>query len=92
MIYISESLILLHIWIWDKFSYIAPNRLYITSHNDQLPTAPLAIRYIRKNTITFTIMIILKVLVCSSCLFIQCFLIYTDGNMSIIPSRHLHMF
>ena len=43
---IFGPLILLQIWIWDRFPYIAPNRLHITPHDDQLPVAPLAIRYI----------------------------------------------
>ena len=59
---ISRPLILLQIWKWDRFLYIAPNRLHITPHDDQLPTAPLAIRYICKITINVTIMIQLKVI------------------------------
>ena len=59
---ISRSLILLQIWIWEKFPYIAPNRLHITPHDDQLPVAPLAIWYICKITINVTIMIQLKVI------------------------------
>ena len=52
---ISRPLILLRIWIWDRFPYIAPNRLHITPHDDQLPKAPLAIRYICKIIINVTI-------------------------------------
>ena len=63
-------LILLQIWIWDRFPYIAPNRLHITPHGDQVLVVPLAIQYICKITINVTIMIILKVLVYCSCLFI----------------------
>ena len=59
---ISGPLILLHIWIWDRFPYTAPNRLHITPHDDQLPAAPLAIRYICKIIINVTIMIKLKVI------------------------------
>ena len=59
---ISKPLILLQIWIWDRFPYIAPNRLHITPYDDQLPTAPLAIRYICRITINVTIMIQLKVM------------------------------
>ena len=43
---ISGPLILLQIWIWDVFPYIAPNHLHITPHDDQLPAAPLTIWYI----------------------------------------------
>ena len=70
---ISRPVILLQIWIWDRFPYIALNRLHITPHDDNLPSAPLTIRYICKITINVTIMILLKVLVYSSFLFILCF-------------------
>ena len=70
---IYGSLILLQIWIWDRFPYIAHNCLHITPHDDQLLVAPLAILYICKITIYVTSMIQLKVLVYSSCLFTLCF-------------------
>ena len=60
---IFGSLILLQIWIWDRFPYIAPNRLHIPPHDVQLPATPLAIRYICKITINVTIMIQLKVII-----------------------------
>ena len=69
----SGPLILLQIWIWDRFPYIALNRLHITPNGDQVLVVPLAIQYICKITLNVTIMIILKVLVYCSCLFIICF-------------------
>ena len=63
--------------------------MHITPHDGQLPIASLATRYICKITSNFTIMVILKVLVYSSCLFILCSLIYTDGKMSIRPFHHI---
>ena len=63
--------------------------MHITPHDGQLPIAPLATRYICKITSNFTIMVILKVLFYSSCLFVLCSLIYIDGKMTIRPPRHI---
>eukprot|EP00261_Vitis_vinifera_P018241 XP_010648236.1 PREDICTED: serine/threonine-protein phosphatase 7 long form homolog [Vitis vinifera] len=43
---ISGPLILLQLWVWERFPFIAPHRLRIAPHDDQLPPLPLAIRYI----------------------------------------------
>ena len=43
---ISGPLILLQLWVWERFPFIAPHCLRIAPHDDQLPPPPLAIRYI----------------------------------------------
>ena len=43
---ISGPLILLQLWVWERFPFIAPYRLRIGPHDDQLPPPPLVIRYI----------------------------------------------
>ncbi|KAL6342689.1 hypothetical protein AAG906_013095 [Vitis piasezkii] len=42
---ISGPLILLQLWVWERFPFIAPHRLRIAPHDDQLPPPPLAIRW-----------------------------------------------
>ncbi|RVX02742.1 Serine/threonine-protein phosphatase 7 long form-like [Vitis vinifera] len=42
---ISSPLILLQLWVWERFPFIAPHRLHIAPHDDQLPPPPLAIRW-----------------------------------------------
>ena len=43
---ISGPLNLLQLWVWERFPFIAPHRLRIAPHDDQLPPPLLAIRYI----------------------------------------------
>ena len=43
---ISDPLILLQLWVWERFLFIAPHHLHIAPHDDQLPPPPLAIQYI----------------------------------------------
>ncbi|RVX07531.1 Serine/threonine-protein phosphatase 7 long form-like [Vitis vinifera] len=33
------------LWVWERFPFIAPHRLRIAPHDDQLPPPPLAIRW-----------------------------------------------
>ena len=37
---ISSPLILLQLWVWERFPFIAPHRLRIAPHDDQLPPPP----------------------------------------------------
>ena len=43
---IFGPLILLQLWVWERFPFITPHLLHIVPHDDQLPPPPLVIRYI----------------------------------------------
>ena len=43
---ISSPLIILQPWIWDRFPFIAPQRLYSVPRDRRLPQPPLGTRYI----------------------------------------------
>ena len=43
---ISGPLIILQLWIWDRFPFIAPQRLYSVPRDRRLPQPPLGTRYI----------------------------------------------
>ena len=43
---ISGPLILLQLWIWDIFAFIAPMHLHSTLHDGILPQPPLGMRYV----------------------------------------------
>ena len=42
---ISGPLIILQLWIWDRFPFIAPQRLYSVPRDRRLPQPPLGTRY-----------------------------------------------
>ena len=43
---VSGPLILLQLWIWDRFPFMAPMRLHPTPHDEVLPQPPLGMRYV----------------------------------------------
>ena len=43
---VSGPLILLQLWIWDRFPFIAPMRLHSAPDDGVLPQPPLGMRYV----------------------------------------------
>ena len=43
---VSGPLILLQLWIWDRFPFMAPMRLHPAPHDGGLPQPPLGMQYV----------------------------------------------
>ena len=43
---ISNPLILLHLWAWERFPFITPLRLHLNTYDGALPQLPLSMRYV----------------------------------------------
>ena len=43
---VSGPLILLQLWIWDRFPFMSPMRLHPTPHDEVQPQPPLGMRYV----------------------------------------------
>ena len=81
-----RPLILLHVWVWDRFPSIAPRRLLHSpidlimdlAGGDALPVGPLAMRYI---IVCAIIIFKLQIFIFEIHLYVSLYIHYVGGEM-----------